>query len=65
VVDAAGHWRGRGGQVEREQTELLTLLHSGTEPDRQKVAEIAAEYKRRFRQEAVLRERLPACARFE
>ncbi|HEX3274913.1 MAG TPA: DUF3574 domain-containing protein [Gemmatimonadales bacterium] len=65
VVAAAGHWRGRGGQVEREQTELLTLLHSGAEPDRQKVAEIAAEYKRRFRQEAVLRERLPACARFE
>ena len=26
---------------------------------------VAGEYKRRFRQEAVLRERSPACARFE
>jgi hypothetical protein len=65
VVEAAGHWRGRSGQVEREQTELITFLYGGGETDRQKVAEIAAEYKRRFRQEAVLRERLPACARFE
>ena len=29
------------------------------------VSEVAGEYKRRFRQEAVLRERTPACARFE
>jgi hypothetical protein len=65
VVDAAGHWRGRSGAVERERTELITFLHAGNETDRRKVAEIAVEYKRRFRQEAVLRERLPACARFE
>jgi hypothetical protein len=65
VVEAAGHWRGRSGTVEQERTELIILLHPGAEADRRAVAEIAAEYKRRFRQEAVLRERTPACARFE
>jgi hypothetical protein len=29
------------------------------------VDQVAGEYKRRFHQEAVLRERSPACARFE
>jgi hypothetical protein len=65
VVEAAGHWRGRSGTVEQEQTELITFLHPDTDTARRSVAEIAAEYKRRFHQEAVLRERTPACARFE
>ena len=65
VVEAAGQWRGRSGAVEHERTEMLTVLHSDSETDRRAVAELAAEYKRRFHQEAVLRERTPACARFE
>ena len=64
VVEAEGHWRGATGVVERERTEVVTLLHPGDEPSRRAVAEVAAEYLRRFRQEAVLRERLAACARF-
>jgi hypothetical protein len=64
VVEAEGHWRGATGMVEREQTEVVTLLHPGDEPSRRAVAELAAEYLRRFRQEAVLRERLTACAHF-
>ncbi|MGN6393686.1 MAG: DUF3574 domain-containing protein [Gemmatimonadales bacterium] len=65
VVEATGQWRGRSGVVEHERTEVLTVLHAGNETDRRAVAELAAEYKRRFHQEAVLRERTPACARFE
>lgn len=65
VVEAVGQWRGRSGKVEQERSEVVTLLHAGDEPARAAVAEVAAEYKRRFRQEAVLRERMATCARFE
>ena len=65
IVEATGQWRGQSGVVERERSEILTLLHGGSDADRRAVAELAAEYKRRFRQEAVLRERTPTCARFE
>jgi Protein of unknown function (DUF3574) len=64
VVHADGQWRGQSGTVEREQAEVLTLLHEGTEASRKAVAEVVSEYKQRFGQEAVLRERLSACASF-
>lgn len=65
VVEATGQWKGQSGVVERERSEVVTLLHSGDAAARRSVAEVAAEYKRRFRQEAVLRERMTTCARFE
>jgi hypothetical protein len=65
VVQATGQWKGQSGVVEQERSEIVTLLHAGDEGARRSVAEIAAEYKRRFQQEAVLRERTPTCARFE
>jgi hypothetical protein len=65
VIEGSGQWKGQSGMVEREQSAIVTLLHTGSEADRAAVAEVAGEYKRRFRQEAVLRERTPACARFE
>ena len=64
VVEAEGHWRGESGIVERERTEVLTLLHAGDETSREAVRALTEEYIRRFHQEAVLRERLAACARF-
>jgi hypothetical protein len=64
IVDAHGQWRGRTGAAERERTELVTLLHPADSASQRAVEEIATEYKRRFRQEAVLRERLDACTRF-
>ena len=65
VVEATGQWQGGTGAIEQERSEIVTLLHNGNEAARQSVAAIAAEYKRRFRQEAVLRERMTTCARFE
>lgn len=65
VVEATGQWRDRSGVVERERSAVVTFLHTGSAADQGAVAEVAEEYKRRFRQEAVLRERTPACARFE
>jgi hypothetical protein len=65
VVDATGQWRGQSGVVERERSQIITVFHGGDEGSRRSVAEVAAEYKRRFQQEAVLRERSATCARFE
>jgi NADPH-dependent 2,4-dienoyl-CoA reductase/sulfur reductase-like enzyme len=65
VVDATGQWRGRSGMVEQERSEIVTVFHAGDVASRQAIAEVAGEYKRRFQQEAVLRERSSTCARFE
>ena len=65
VVAATGQWKGKSGLVEQERSEVVTVFHSGDEAARRAVLEVVMEYKRRFRQEAVLRERMPTCARFE
>jgi hypothetical protein len=65
VLEGTGQWKGQSGMVERERSAIVTFLHTGSPADRGAVADVALEYKRRFRQEAVLRERTPACARFE
>src|SRR5690349_9189087 len=65
IVDAVGQWQGESGVVEQERSQIVTLLHDGGAASRASVAEMAAEYKRRFHQEAVLRERMQTCARFE
>jgi hypothetical protein len=64
-VSATGQWLGKSGAVEQEQSEVVTIFHSGSQAALRSIAEVAAEYKRRFQQEAVLRERIPICARFE
>src|ERR687898_2065111 len=58
IWDAAGQWRGASGKVEREKSKVLTLLHAGDSRSDHLVAQAVGEYKRRFAQEAVLRERV-------
>ena len=65
VVEAKGQWRGASGAVEEERAEILTLFHSGDDAPRRAVSEIINQYKERFQQEAVLRERTSACARYQ
>jgi uncharacterized protein DUF3574 len=65
VTKATGQWRAQSGVVEREEAEVLTVFHAGDPAARQALTDISAEYKRRFQQEAVLRERTVACARFQ
>jgi hypothetical protein len=65
VVAATGQWKGKSGLVEQERSEVVTVFHSADEAARRAVLEVVVEYKRRFRQEAVLREQMPTCARFE
>ena len=63
IWDAAGQWRGASGRVERERSKVLTLLHPADSISDGLVAEAVGEYKRRFAQEAVLRERTATCSR--
>ena len=66
VTEGVGQWRGADtGAVEQERSEVVTLFHPDNEAARQSVQEIALEYKRRFQQEAVLRDRTPSCVRLE
>src|SRR5687768_11458104 len=52
---AQGHWRGGS-----EETMVLEILHPLDERLARAVGEIADEYRRRFKQEAVLRVMMPA-----
>jgi hypothetical protein len=65
LVSAVGQWQGKSGATEQEQSEIVTIFHGGTDADRRAVSEVAAEYRRRFQQDAVLREQMPTCARFD
>lgn len=64
TMAATGQWRGADGRVETEAAQVVTLLHPGDAASRERIASIVREYKSRFAQEAVLRERTPACAAF-
>lgn len=64
VVAADGQWRGASGDVEREATRIVLLLHPGDAAARAKIAAIVREYRQRFVQQAVLRERVAVCAAF-
>jgi hypothetical protein len=65
VTDASGQWKGVGGSVEQERSEIVTLFHPGDAAAARSIHDIVLEYKRRFQQEAVLRERTPTCTRLE
>jgi len=53
---AMGQWRGADGRIRREPSFVLELVNPAGAPDTEAaIAAIIAEYKRRFRQEAVLR----------
>ena len=61
---AQGQWRSKDGTIVAERSVVLDLVHTGTAHERRLVEEIAADYKRRFRQEAVLQVSQPACVAF-
>lgn len=64
VMKATGQWRNASGRIEREASEVVTILHAGDPTARGKISEVMAAYRQRFDQEAVLRERTATCARF-
>ncbi|NVM88139.1 hypothetical protein FHT32_001778 [Variovorax sp. SG517] len=64
VIDAAGQWRSVSGEVVRERSKLVVLLHPRSEKDDAAIATIVGAYRQRFAQEAVLQERQAVCVRF-
>ncbi len=56
---ADGQWRGASGRVEREPSMVVEVVHPAGPAAEADLREIADEYKRRFRQEAVLRVTIP------
>ena len=64
VWPASGQWLGADGAVTRESSFVVSLVHPDDERSERAVRAIAAEYKARFEQEAVLRVRSDVCASF-
>ena len=64
VFDARGQWRSSKGDVEKESTKVIVVIRSPGEKGSRAIDEIRAEYKRRFRQESVLRVDAPVAAGF-
>lgn len=62
--DASGQWRSADGAIVREATHVLLVVHPADPQAEANVRAIAAEYKSRFGQEAVLRVRSEACVSF-
>jgi hypothetical protein len=60
VTRGEGQWRGPDGRIVHESSYILQLVHADFRRDEGAIAEIAAEYKARFHQDAVLRVRTPA-----
>ena len=63
VLESSGQWRGANGVIERERGKILIVL-TGDTASLRAADEIMAEYKKRFRQESVLRMRFQACVHF-
>jgi hypothetical protein len=64
VVAGRGQWREASGTISHEAGYILYVTHPPDPEVDAKLERIAAEYKRRFRQEAVLRITTPAAMRF-
>jgi hypothetical protein len=62
--EASGQWRSADGSLTREPSHVLNLVHDGAPVPEAAVIAIVEAYKARYRQEAVLRVRAPACVSF-
>jgi hypothetical protein len=63
--EARGAWRGGSGAIETEKTHTVVLVHEEGDASDAALDAIAAEWKKQFRQESVLRVDARVAARFE
>ena len=61
---AAGQWRNASGELQKEESYVLHVVHKDEAKYERAVREIVDDYKTRFRQEAVLRVRSATCISF-
>jgi len=64
VLRAEGAWRGKSGELQREDSYVVQLVHEDNADAGQAITRIINRYKQEFHQEAVLRVRAPSCASF-
>lgn len=64
VLDAEGQYRTVAGELVDEPTKVVVLIYPDNAEVRERIAEIIALYRSRFRQESVGWVRTPACASF-
>jgi hypothetical protein len=63
VLEARGQWRdAHSGATTREPSRVVEIVHADAPAQQHSLAEIAAHYKRRFRQQAVLMTQAPVRA---
>ena len=62
--EGSGQWRSSGGEILREASHVVSVVHPDDASSERAVQEIIAAYKSRSRQEAVLRLKAHACASF-
>jgi Protein of unknown function (DUF3574) len=61
---ASGQWRSADGEIVREDSHVLQLLHPDDAPTEKAIRELIDAYKTQFQQDAVLRIRSHTCASF-
>ena len=61
---ASGHWRGPDGEIVREDSHVLQLLHPDNEAAEKAIRELIDIYRRQFKQDAVLRITSHTCTSF-
>ena len=59
-----GQWRRGDGQIVRERSKVLLLVHGETPMARAAIQELIVRYKQAFEQESVLWETTPVCVMF-
>jgi uncharacterized protein DUF3574 len=65
IIDAMGQWRGQNGKrIIREPSKLVQIVLPGKDEDQQRLDEIVASYKARFRQQSVAIIVRPGCVAF-
>lgn len=63
-IAANGQWQADQGQIVREASYVLTVVHDGASANEAAIGQLMTAYKARFRQESVLRTRSTACTQF-
>ncbi|WP_406828376.1 DUF3574 domain-containing protein [Microbulbifer sp. ARAS458-1] len=64
VLSGQGQWRDDTGEIIREDSHVLSLVHRQEPSVGPAIEEITTTYKRRFQQESVLRVRSAVCVSF-
>ena len=66
VLDGKGQWRGSDGEIQKESTKVLVIFVPNDDEDAEElIEELSTEYKRRFDQEAVLKNVDHTCVAFQ